>query len=341
MNDIDMYMSKGGVQGRAGQATMVESSRAMEEVRAQVILARQFPRSVPQAIERIRGTFSVKAMADRSFYSYPKGRGNVVTGSTIHLAKAVAQAWGNLTYGIDELSRIKGQSEIRAWAWDLETNQRVSTTFIVEHAIDVKDGLKEVTDLRGIYENNANMGNRRLRAQIESVIPAYVMDMAKEVAGATIRSAGNGQPLAVRIDKAVQAFAALGVDAERVELERGRERGRWTEIDLGHLRVLLTTIQNGEIAIDDAFPPREITVDDVRPVAAAQSAPTVPDAGPLPESATWPMVGQTTNGRRAVGRGEVQDVMSVDEWAGVEYPTTVDGDDAIVWPQVAQPGSGE
>lgn len=309
MTDIDMYMPRGGVQGHAGQATMVEASRAMEEVRALVVVARQFPRDVPAALRAIEGMFRVRAMADRAFYSYPKGKGTVVSGSTIHLAKAVAQAWQNLTYGVDELSRTKGQSEMRAWAWDLETNQRTSTTFIVQHAMDVKDGLKELTDLRSIYENNANMANRRLRAQIESVIPAYVMDLAKDIASQTLRD-GGGEPLPVRIDKAVKKFAEMGVQLEQIEKQRGRPSGKWTDIDLGHLRVLLKSIQQGEITVVEAFPPADLSPEDARPVT-----PVVPD--PVPAVVDVPLPG---------------DGPADDPWAASEA--------AGGWPEVRQPGSG-
>lgn len=319
MSDIEMYMPRGGVQGHAGQATMVEASRAMEEVRAQVVLARQFPRDVPAALARIKDMFGVRAMADRSFFSYPKGGGKNVTGATIHLAKAVAQAWGNLTYGIDELSRVKGQSEMRAWAWDLETNQRTSTTFIVEHAIDVSygDGRKELADLRSIYENNANMANRRLRAQIESVIPAYVMDMAKDTATQALRGKGT-DPLPVRVDRALEEFAKLGVRAEQVEQERGRPSAKWTEIDLGHLRVLLATIGRGEITVAEAFPPASLSVDDVRPADPVQPA--------VQEVSQEPAAGLS--------------------WGGVEYPPQEEQpaagapSDGVVWPAVARPGGG-
>jgi hypothetical protein len=288
VNDIDMYMPQGGVNGHAGQATMVEASRAMEQVRAQVVLARQFPRNIPAALAQIRETFSVPAMADRAFYSYRKGGSNV-TGSTIHLAKAVAQAWGNIVADLDEMDRTPSQSTIKAWAWDLQSNTSASTTFIVPHAIDVKDGTKELTSLRDIYEVNANMGNRRLRSMLESVIPTYVMDLAKDVASATLRGGGD-VPLPVRIDKAVQAFAALGVEAEQVEQERGRERGKWTEIDLAHLRVLVASIKNGEVSVAEVFPPRQLSVEDVRPaVRVRRNTPSEPPKAaavedvPLPE----------------------------------------------------------
>lgn len=321
MTDLETYMPRGGVQGHAGQATMVEASRAMEEVRAQVVLARQFPRDALASLRRIEEMFRVPAMADRSFYSYRKGS-TLVSGSTIHLAKAVAQSWGNLTYGIDELSRTPGQSEMRAWAWDLETNQRVSSTFIVQHAMDAGGKIKDLTDLRSIYENNANMANRRLRAQIESVIPAYVMDKARSVATQTMQD-GGGQPLAVRIAELLKTFAGLGVEQERMELERGRSAGDWTELDLAHLRTVGMTITSGGLTAEDAFPARELTVEDVRP------------AGPVPAPAPAPQPAAA-----------VVEPPAGDLWAGVDYPegeevpAAAAPSEPVVWPVAAQPGGG-
>lgn len=300
MNDIDMYMPRGGVQGHAGQSTMVEASRAVEEVRAKIIVARQFPRDVQGAIRQIEETFSVPQMADRSFFSYSKGKGKPVTGPTIHLAKAVAQAWGNIRSGVWEMSRLNGQSEMRAWAWDMQTNQEAELIFIVEHAIDTRDGRKELTDQRSIYENNANMGNRRLRAALESVIPAYVFDIAKDVAAKTLRD-GGGMPLAVRVVKALQAFSEFGVEPEQIEQERGRERGKWTDIDMAHLRVVIGSLRNGEITADDVFPPRALQVADVAPVVPPQPAQAVPAMVDVPlsdayEGDPWPEVAQPGGG---------------------------------------------
>lgn len=318
MTDIDLYMPRGGVQGHAGQATMVEASRAEQEVRAQVVMARQFPRDVPAAIRRIEELFRVPAMAERSFYSYPKGKTNV-TGATIQLAKGVAQAWGNLTYGIDELSRVKGQSEMRAWAWDLETNQRTSTTFIVQHATDVGGSAKELTSQRDIYENNANMGNRRLRAQIESVIPAYVMDIAKEAASRTLRDGGD-TPLAVRIENMIKTFAGLGVDLDRLERERGRASGKWSEIDVAHLRVVGKSITSGETTADDAFPPADLSPEQARPVTPVQVQQPVPEPQQAPPVVDVPLPG---------------DEPPQNAW---DMSGPWDADAAQSWPKVRKPG---
>lgn len=65
-------------------------------------------------------------------YEYPRG-GTKVTGPSIRLAEAMAQNWGNLDYGLIELEQKAGESQVMAYAWDLETNTRQTIVFSVPH----------------------------------------------------------------------------------------------------------------------------------------------------------------------------------------------------------------
>ena len=59
---------------------------------------------------------------------------------------------GNIDYGIIELEQKDGKSEMMAYAWDLETNTRVTKIFGVEHKRDTRNGSYALTDSRDIYE---------------------------------------------------------------------------------------------------------------------------------------------------------------------------------------------
>jgi len=61
-------------------------------------------------------------------YQYPRG-GQRVTGPSIRLAEAIAQNFGNLSYGIQELEQRNGESVAKAFCWDLETNVRQEKVF--------------------------------------------------------------------------------------------------------------------------------------------------------------------------------------------------------------------
>ncbi|MFA1738040.1 hypothetical protein [Lysinibacillus fusiformis] len=79
-------------QGGLAQAS---SSREMEEVKGQIFMAKQFPRNVFQAEQRVLDTCKRPALAQVAMYQYPRG-GQRVTGPSIRLAEAIAQNWGNL-----------------------------------------------------------------------------------------------------------------------------------------------------------------------------------------------------------------------------------------------------
>ncbi|MGI3198471.1 hypothetical protein ACRJ4W_07400 [Streptomyces sp. GLT-R25] len=153
----------------------MEQSRAVAEVQAAVIVARQFPRNEAQAIAKMRTGFAQHSLAVRSFFRFRRGTSNV-SGETIQFAKELARCWTNIHYGVHELRRddAAGESEMQAWAWDLETNERASTTFIVPHTRWTKDsGGTRLEDPRDVYENNSNNGARRLREMIFSVLPDW------------------------------------------------------------------------------------------------------------------------------------------------------------------------
>lgn len=251
------------VPGRVGQATAVEQSRAVAEVQAAVIVAQQCPRNISKARRQMQEACAIPALAERAFYRFPRG-GTTVSGASVYLARELARCWGNVQYGILELRRDDehGQSEMQAWAWDVEMNTRSSSTFIVPHARDKKGGPEKLVDLRDIYENNANQGSRRLREAIFSILPTYFTEEAKDIATRTV-AAGDGKPLPESIAAAIKLFDALGVSLAQLEAKLGRPSDRWNAFDLAQLRIAHTSIQRGEITIDDEFPQRRVTVAEI------------------------------------------------------------------------------
>lgn len=265
---------------RVGQATAVEQSRAVAEVQAAVLVARQFPRIEAVAIARMTQACKHPALADRAFFSFKRG-GSTVAGETIQLAKELARCWGNIQHGIVELSRddVAGESQMQAWAWDMESNERVSTTFIVKHARWAEGKAKKIEDFRDIYENNANNGNRRLREMIFSVLPVYFREQAKDLCSKTLRD-GGGVPLPQRIAEAVSYFDGIGVITDQLERHVGRPMDKWTDRDVAALRVMYNSIDRGEITKDEAFPPQRVTAQEIAASAQKGKAAAKPAAAP-------------------------------------------------------------
>lgn len=265
--------------GRIGQGTAVEQSRAAAEVLAAVEVAQRFPRDVQYARNQMIESCQQKYLAERAFYRFPRA-GGAVSGASVHLARELARCWGHIQYGIVELRRDDefGQSEMQAWAWDVQTNSRVSTTFIVPHLRDTKNGPSQLKELRDVYENNANQGSRRVREMIFAILPPWFVAEAKDLCNAALNS-GGGVPLAQRIANAIEKFSAIGVTLAQLETKVGSPNGRWTPQDAAQLGVIYQSIQRGEIRKEEEFPPPAATEAEILAARAPRpTAPASPDA---------------------------------------------------------------
>lgn len=271
----------------ASQATRVEQSRAVAEVQAAVVVARNAPRSAERALAEMREVCGIPQLAERAFFRF--SRGETVTGETVHLARELARIWGNITYGLVELSRDdeRAQSEMMAFAWDLETNARSQTTFIVPHARDTRQGPKALKDARDVYENNANMGARRLREMIFAVLPVWFREEAAERCRATLEN-GGGKPLVQRIADCVGAFAEIGVSREQLARKMGRASAdALTAQDVATLGVVFKSIRRGEVARDEEFPREAIVAPpnadgfEAASAGTAQPSTAAPEANPM------------------------------------------------------------
>jgi hypothetical protein len=266
------------------QATAIEQSRAVAEVQAAVLVAQQNRRNKPIALAEMRESTAQAYVAERAFFRYSRA-GQNVTGPSVHLARELARCWGNIQYGVTELRRddAKGESEMQAFAWDLETNARNSSTFIVPHKRDTKTGTKQLTEMRDIYENNANNGARRLRECILSILPDYFVEEAAENCRRTLDGGGD-TPLPQRIANCISGFDQIGVTVAQLEEKIGRPTAEWTGSDVSELGVSFKSIKNGEIQRDEEFPQQRVSVAEIAASTEAKDKPaTREDADPAPE----------------------------------------------------------
>lgn len=268
---------------QVGQATSIEQSRALAEVQAAAYLARQFPRDITTARAEMLDSCNQMGLAERSMFSFRRG-GGAVTGASVHLARELARCWGNIQYGLIELSRDDhgGSSQMIAYAWDVQTNARSSSTFIVPHIRDTKSGGVKLTETRDIYENNANQGARRVREAIFAVLPTWFTEEAKAACRTTLEN-GGGKALPVRIDEMIQAFALGHITLPQLEARVGIEKARWTAQEVATLGIVFTSLRNGETRREDEFPPAMAPVTGAEVVSQAAPA-AAPAAAPPTET---------------------------------------------------------
>lgn len=235
-------------QPSGGAMVEIASTRQAQEVQAAMVIAKRFPRDMISAQTKITESCKRKTLAERAMYSYPRGT-QTVTGPSIRLAEAMAQAWGNLDFGIVELDKkpslgnTPGESTMMAYCYDLETNTRSTKIFTVKHRRDTKKGSYNLTDERDIYEIAANQGARRLRACILNVIPGDVTEAAIEQCEVTLKT--DKEPIVDRIKKMVSLFGEYGVNQQMLEKRLGHKLEVTTETELVDLRKVYTSIKDG------------------------------------------------------------------------------------------------
>lgn len=269
----------GASQSAAASALVsIEQQRAIAEVQARMIIARANPRNPIKCMDAILRQCTRPSLAAKGLYAYSRG-GSEITGPSIRLAEAMAQSWGNIASGIKEVARNAGYSECVAYAWDLETGYYDERQFQVKHWRDTKQGGYALKDERDIYELIANMGQRRKRAVLLTVIPGDVADAATAQCEETLAATADTSPDAVQ--RLVQAFAPLGVTKEQIEKRIQRRIESILPAQVLQLRKVWSSI-NDEMStpgdwfeVDDPLEREKAAVE-----AMAQAGPAAPQVTP-------------------------------------------------------------
>lgn len=229
----------------------IEASRAIAEAQGKLVIAKRFPRDEVAAYAKAMEACQRPTMAAKAFYSFPRG-GQTVEGPTIRFAEELARCWGNIDYGIKELSQDDGKSEMQAYAWDLETNTQSVQNFTNPHQREQGKKMVTLTSQRDIYENNANMATRRLRSRILAILPSWFVEDAIAECKKTL-AGKNDMPLIDRVKNMVVAFAKLGVTQEQIEKRLKRKIDTMNADDFTTFIGIYNAIKQGESKIADWF----------------------------------------------------------------------------------------
>ena len=238
-------------------------ARVVAEVKAQVLMARQFPRAPQASMENILRECKRPTLADSAVYTFPRGK-ETVSGPSIRLAEMMARNWGNITFGYEVLERKKdergtGYSVIRTFAWDLETNTYISRQFELKHWRSTKSGGYPITDDRDIYELEANMASRRMRACILQAIPGDVTQAAVDACRYT-SSSGLAEKMKDPREReklvvgTVRVYEKMGIKLSDLEEYLGAKQANWSADSMLRLKELKNSIDDGVLPIGEVFP---------------------------------------------------------------------------------------
>lgn len=233
-----------------GAIANAEQQKSIAEVQARMIIARANPRDPIRCMDLILRDCTRPSLADSGLYQYSRG-GSSISGPSIRLAEAIAQRWGNIASGIKEVSRAGGYSECVAYAWDLESGYYDERQFQVRHWRDTKGGGYALTDERDIYELIANMGQRRKRAVLLTVIPGDVVEAATEQCESTLKTTADTSPDALA--RIATAFEQYGITKAQIEKRCQCRLEAIRPAQVVQLRKIFASIKDGMSDAKDWF----------------------------------------------------------------------------------------
>lgn len=239
------------------EVSQYEGDRAAVDV--QVSTAKQYPRNVRKSIDNAIAIVTMdKETASTCNYAVPRG-GKAITGPSVHLAKILAQTWGNIRCEarVVEIDGKRVTSE--GICWDLENNVAIKAT--VKRSILTRSG-RMSEDMITVTGNAAN--SISLRNSILSVIPKAVVDKVYKAALETIT--GDLSDETKLTAKRMKVIKGLKDAYDITEEEILSAVGKASQSHLGaaELAVLIgigQAIKDGDTTVEEAFKSKKVFVD--------------------------------------------------------------------------------
>lgn len=217
----------------------------------QIATAKKYPRNVQRAINNSMAIITLDvATAQTCNYSVPRG-GKSISGPSVHLAKILAQNWGNMRIEAKVVATDERHVTSQAVAFDLETNLAIKVE--VKRSIMGKFG--RFND--DMITMTGNAGNSiALRNAVLAVIPKGIVDKCYNTAKQMIT--GDVSDKTKLIAKRKQVVDGLkdtyGVTEKEILVAIGKAAIDHIEAD--DLIVLIgigQAIKDGDTTVEDAF----------------------------------------------------------------------------------------
>lgn len=238
------------------EQTMTVSPQVIYEqdkaaIDVQIATAKAYPRNISRATQNAIAIVTTDVeTAKTCTYSVPRG-GKAITGPSVHLAKILAQVWGNLRVEAKVISVDQTQVTSESVCFDLENNLAIKTQ--VKRSIIGRTG-RFSDDMITVTGNAAN--SIALRNAVLSVIPRAIVDKVYNAAKQTIT--GDVSDGAKLIAKRKQVLDALKDTYNVTEKEILTAVGKAAieHVNADDLVVLIgvgTAIKDGDTTVDQAF----------------------------------------------------------------------------------------
>jgi len=217
----------------------------------QISTAKAFPRNIKRSLENAIAIVTIdQETAKTCTYSVPRG-GKPITGPSVHMAKILAQVWGNLRIEAKVVSIDNKQVTSEAVCFDLENNLAIKAQ--VKRSIMGKTG-RFNDDMITVTGNAAN--SIALRNAVLSVIPRAIVDKVYNAAKQAITGdISDDTKLIARRKQVIDGLKdTFGVTEKEILSAVGK--AAITHITSDDLVVLIgigTAIKDGDTTVEMAF----------------------------------------------------------------------------------------
>jgi len=264
------------------------AERAKAEVQARFIVALQRPRDIDEVRVRLLKHCKRKRFAEVAEYAKPVG-GRKITGPSIRFVETALQEYGNVVPEVtvsydDDEKRI-----VRVSVTDLERNVSYYEDATVEKFVERRQtkGGDEVISSRTnsygdlVYRIRANEDDfankqaaavsKKLRNLGLRILPADIVDEAMDLCATTRRSEVEKDPDSER-KKIADAFFALNVTPSHLSQYLGAPVDQASPADMDALRVIYTTIKDGEAKWAELLDAKKAERNETAPSKGANAA---------------------------------------------------------------------
>lgn len=217
------------------------------EIQSAIVIAKRFPRNEDAAFEKLMKASKRISFAEDAAYSFPRGA-TTVEGPSVNLAREAARVWGNVRFGLDVIRDDEESRQIRAWAWDMESNVRVSAEDDFKKLIQRKQKgggtLWVKPDERDLRELTNRRGAILVRNCLLQIVPKDLVEDAMARCKETLRKGAEQDPETAR-KRLILAFSEINVSPEMLESALGHKLAESSPAEIAELRKVYKSIADG------------------------------------------------------------------------------------------------
>jgi len=230
-------------QGTGELAPSGAMASAQHEIQSAIIVAQRFRRNEETAYGRLMKSCTRPTFAEEATYSFPRG-GATVEGPSVNLAREFARIWGNIRYGLEIVREDEESRQIRGWAWDLETNAKVSAEDEFKKLIFRKQGGWVKPDERDLRELTNRRGAILIRNCLLQVLPKDFVEDAILRVKQTLKDGAASDPDAAK-KRILSAFSEFNITGEMLGEFLGHAVAQATPDEVAGLRGIYQSIRDG------------------------------------------------------------------------------------------------